>query len=117
MIDTSHTEPARTAPSPVRWVQIAFAVLGLGLTGLIVWASLNADIGQSFGTMVQDPWGLVALVDLYLGFAIFAVFVFLVDGVRPASFVWIALLMVLGNILAVLWLVLRLPTLVVRLRG
>ncbi len=98
-----------------RLPQIIYAVLGLILAGLIVWASFAADIGQSFGAIVADPWGLVALVDLYLGFAIFWVFLFLVDGVKPTTFVWAIALLFLGNVLAVVWLVLRWNTLSKRL--
>lgn len=93
-----------------------FAVLGLGLGAMIIWASFSADIAQSFSDIVADPWGAVAMADLYLGFFIFAAFLFLVDGVKLASFVWVAALMVLGNVLAILWLVLRLPSLAARLR-
>ncbi|MEO0382841.1 MAG: hypothetical protein AAF234_04740 [Pseudomonadota bacterium] len=104
------------SPYPLLW-RVVFAVLGLGLAALIVWASFSANFGQSFGAIVADPWGVVSLADLYLGFFIFAAFVFLVDGVRPASFAWVIALMFLGNVLAVVWLVLRWPLLVQRLSG
>jgi hypothetical protein len=102
--------------SSLLW-RILFAGLGLGFAALIVWASLNADFGQSFDAIASDPWGVVSLADLYLGFFIFAAFVFLVDGVRPASFAWVIALMVLGNALAVVWLVVRWPVLTRRLSG
>ena len=91
--------------------RVAFSILGLGLAALILWASMTADLFESFAAIAADPWGVVALVDLYLGFFIFGVFVFLVDGVRPSSFVWVIALMVLGNVLSVVWLVLRFPRL------
>ncbi|MFK7792163.1 MAG: hypothetical protein AB8B88_05755 [Devosiaceae bacterium] len=94
-----------------------FAFLGIGLGVMILWASFSADIIASFGQIVADPWGAVAIADLYLGFFIFAAFVFLVDGVKPVSFVWVIALMFLGNVLSIVWLVLRLPLLVSRLRG
>lgn len=94
-----------------------FGALGVGFAALIVWASMNANFGESFTAIAADPWGIVSLADLYLGFLIFAVFVFLVDGARPASFAWVIALMFLGNVLAVIWLVLRWPVLVRRLSG
>ncbi|MEQ8655779.1 MAG: hypothetical protein RIC24_00535 [Hyphomicrobiales bacterium] len=103
--------------SPSLFWRSVFAVLGLGLAALIVWASLNANFGQSFGAIINDPWGVVSLADLYLGFFIFAAFVFLVDGARPASFAWVIALMFLGNVLAMVWLVLRWPLLMQRLPG
>lgn len=103
-----------TSSSSRLWRSL-FAASGIGLAALIVWASLNANFGQSFGAIINDPWGVVSLADLYLGFFIFAAFVFLVDGVRPASFAWVIVLMFLGNVLAVVWLVLRWPLLMQRL--
>jgi hypothetical protein len=88
-----------------------FLLLGLALAGLIVWASMNANFGASFAAIIADPWGVVSLVDLYLGFFIFAALVFLTDGVRFSSFAWVIALMFLGNVLAVVWLALRLPRL------
>jgi len=105
-----------TSSSSRLW-RFLFAALGVGLAVLIVWASLNANFGQSFGAIISDPWGVVSLADLYVGFFIFAAFVFLVDGVRPASFAWVIALMFLGNVLAVAWLVLRWPLLMQLLSG
>ncbi len=97
--------------------RVIFGVLGFGLGAMIIWASFSADIAQSFGDIVADPWGAVAMADLYLGFFIFGAFLFLVDGVKPISFAWVAALMVLGNVLAIVWLVLRLPMLAARLQS
>lgn len=95
--------------------RIVFTALGLGLAGLIVWASMNANFGASFAAIAADPWGIVSLADLYLGFFLFAGLVFLVDGTKPSSFAWIIALMFLGNVLSVVWVVLRLPLLARRL--
>ncbi|MEM1284466.1 MAG: DUF1475 family protein [Pseudomonadota bacterium] len=96
--------------------QVLYGLLGFGLAALIVWAGFNANFLESFGAVMADPWGLVAIADLYLGFLIFALFLFLTDGVRLASFIWIVALCCLGNVVAVAWLVLRLPKLAGRLR-
>jgi hypothetical protein len=105
-----------SSSSSLTW-RVVFGALGVGFAALIVWASMNANFGESFSAIATDPWGIVSLVDLYLGFLIFAVFVFLVDGARPASFTWVIALLFLGNVLAVIWLVLRWPVLVERLTG
>ncbi|MBV6656566.1 MAG: hypothetical protein KI785_02240 [Devosiaceae bacterium] len=101
------------APTPL--VPAVAGVLGALLAALIIWASFSADIAESFGAIAADPWGVVALVDLYVGFALFAIIIFAVDGVKPASFVWSLGLCVLGNVLAVVWLILRWRTIRERL--
>lgn len=93
------------------------ACLALALVALIVWAGFNANFLTSFGQVVADPWGLVAIVDLYFGFVLFAGIILAVDGVKPASFIWILVLFCAGNVLSALWLVLRLPKLVETFRN
>ncbi len=106
-------EDTSQAPSSAgTFWRVVFSILGLGLAALILWASMTADLFESFAAIAADPWGIVALADLYIGFFIFAAFVFLVDGPRPLSFVWVIALMALGNVLSVIWLVLRFPRLI-----
>lgn len=83
----------------------------LGLVALIIWAGFSADLLTSFAAVLADPWGLVAIADLYFGFALFATIIVLVDGVRTASFAWILVLFCAGNVASALWLVLRLTKL------
>lgn len=87
-------------------------VFALGLIALIIWAGFNANFLASFGEVVADPWGLVAIADLYFGFILFAGIILAVDGMKPASFIWIVALFCAGNVLSGLWFVLRLPRLI-----
>lgn len=106
-MDTSFATPVR-----------AFVLLlAAGFAALVVRAALTADFGESFARVAADPWGLVSLADLYLGFVLFGAIVLLHDGVRAASLGWLVALMVLGNLVAAVWLVLRWPSLAARLRA
>ena len=102
--------------TPATGARILFAVLAAGFAVLIVWAALTADFAASFAIITADPWGVVSLADLYLGFVLFAAIIVAVDGARAASIGWVVALMVLGNLVAAVWLILRLPALVRRLR-
>jgi hypothetical protein len=78
----------------------------LALAALIVRAALSADFFASFGAVADNPWGLVGLVDLYLGFVLFSVVMAATDGRR--AWPWVLALFILGNVVSALWLVLRL---------
>jgi hypothetical protein len=83
-----------------------FTILAGLLIALIAWAYGQASLAESFKIIIRDPWGVVMLVDLYIGFIVAAVLFSLVE--RP----WVALLLmlasfVLGNIVAALWLAAR----------
>jgi hypothetical protein len=89
----------------------ALSVLAaLFLTGLIIWAFGRASFWASFAAISADPWGVVTLVDLYLGFAIAGVVIALVERSWRAV-LWIAATLVLGNVVTALWLAWRLPRL------
>ena len=66
--------------------------------------------------MAADPWGLVALVDLYLGFVLIAVVMAFFER-GAVAVLWIVPVFVLGNVWAVVWLVVRWPELARCLRG
>ena len=96
-------------------LRIGLAVLALLFVLSIVWASLEKPIGESFSAIVADPWGLVTLLDLYFDFILFGLVIWFAEGRRPAALLWIVPTFFLGNIVPVLWLILRLPALAERL--
>lgn len=93
------------------------ALGGFLLLGLIVWAAGAADMGASFSAMMQDPWGVVALADLYLGFLILAAVIWIAEPNKALALAFILPLPVLGNVWAALWLALRLGRLAAKMRG
>ena len=95
-------------------LRVMTAGLGIGFFVLIVWASFAADFWASFDAITADPWGLVTLADLYLGFVLTAVVIAGFErGFRAV--LWIVPLPFLGNVWAVVWFVFRLPELFRRL--
>ncbi len=92
---------------------------GAALAAAIVWAS-GADgraIGEVIAAMIRDPWTVVALVDLYLGFFIAAVFIFAFERSFAARILWAAPVFFVGNVWAAAWLALRAPRIIARLRA
>lgn len=83
------------------------AGLGLVLTGLIVWAILVGDFSAAGDFLLRTPWGIVAMVDLYLGFLISAIVIFLVEPDKRVALIWILPIFVLGNVVTAFWLALR----------
>jgi hypothetical protein len=91
--------------------RILFVVLPLALaaalTGAILWAFTAADFWESFGRIVADPWGVVSLVDLYVGFVLFAMVIYAVERGRPIAFAFILPTFLLGNVVPAVWLAYR----------
>ncbi len=91
-------------------IRILLAVLGLLFAALIIWAIQTGDFWAEGAWLTDKPWGVVSLSDLYLGFLIAAILMFVFESPRTRWF-WIIPLPLLGNLWAVLWLVWRLPAL------
>lgn len=96
-------------------IRSALAAGALTLAALIAWAfATGAPFWESFGAVAANPWGLVGLADLYLGFLVSAVVIALVEGNRISAATWIVALFFLGNIASAIWLALRLRRLIRR---
>ena len=101
-------------------IRVVVAVLGIVLLGAVLWASfwggaLHGRFLEQIGVITTLPWGVATLADLYVGFALFAVIVFLAERSWLSAALWSLPLPFLGNIWAAVWLVLRLPSIVRRL--
>lgn len=97
-------------------LRAAIGIVGLALLGLVVWAAISmADLHGSFfdqlAVMTTLPWGIAALADLYVGFLLFAVLVFLTERSWIIAAIWAVPVFLLGNIWAALWFAIRLPLL------
>lgn len=95
-------------------VRAAIGLAGLSLLGLVIWAAmsmqdLHGTFLDQFAVVTTLPWGVAALADLYVGFALLAVLIFLTERSWLVAALWAAPVFVLGNIWAALWFVIRLP--------
>jgi hypothetical protein len=80
-------------------MRIAKILAWVGLIAMTI-ALLNGFINGSFtedGSMIlNNPWGIVSLVDLYVGFILFAMWMGFREKSLLHSILWITSLMVLG---------------------
>jgi hypothetical protein len=88
-------------------------VLGVGLAffALVVWAIATASFFASFAAITADPWGLVTLADLYLGFLLIGLVIWAVEGPGLRAILIALSILVLGNVVTAIWLAIRLPRL------
>ncbi len=80
-------------------MKIAKAIGWLGLvamTAVLFNGFLNGSFTKDGGELLRNPWGIVSLVDLYVGFALFSLWIALRETNRLVALTWIVLMMVLG---------------------
>jgi hypothetical protein len=85
------------------------ALLGLlAMTGVLVYGFLVGDFAGEGRQLLSMPWGIVSLVDLYVGFFLFSGWIVYREGVTARAAVWVVLMMVLGFWTASLYVLLAL---------
>lgn len=73
------------------------ALLGLlAMTGVLVYGFVVGDFGGEGRELLSMPWGIVSLVDLYVGFVLFSGWIVYRERSLGRSAVWVVLMMVLG---------------------
>jgi len=80
------------------------AILGvLAMTAVLIYGFTAGDFGSDGGEIINNPWGIVSLVDLYTGFILFSAWIIFREGLTLRSVVWVILMMVLGFFTASLY--------------
>ncbi|MCB2214334.1 DUF1475 domain-containing protein [bacterium] len=73
------------------------AILGLlAMTAVLVNGFINGNFGEDGSALLANPWGVVSFVDLYVGFALFSIWIAFREKSVLSAIIWIVLMMVLG---------------------
>jgi len=89
----------------------AVALLGLlAMTGILIYAFTTGNFTQEGNVLLSIPWGIVSLVDLYVGFILFSGWIVYREKSLVRSIVWVVLMMVLGFFTASLYTLIALQT-------
>jgi hypothetical protein len=73
------------------------AVLGLlAMSAVLIYGFTVGDFATEGKQLLAMPWGIVSLVDLYVGFILFSGWIVLREKSAVRSVVWVMLMIVLG---------------------
>jgi len=96
-------------------LRIVLGSLALVLIWLIWRALADGSFAEVGIWLTSHPWGIVSLVDLYSGFLLAALFIWLFETNKVKACLWIAPIPILGNVWTLAWVIWRLPDLHARL--
>jgi len=68
----------------------------LAMTGILVYGFTIGDFSNEGSQLLGMPWGIVSLIDLYVGFALFSLWIVYREKAFLPSLIWVVLMMVLG---------------------
>jgi len=74
---------------------IAFLGL-LAMTAVLIYGFTAGNFAEEGKQLLTMPWGIVSLVDLYVGFVLFSGWIIYREKSAVRSVVWVVLMMVLG---------------------
>ncbi len=81
------------------------ALSGIAIMSMaIAHAFIQGDFAKEGAILTESPWGILTLVDVYIGFVLFSCWVILREENVLTAGVWIASIMILGNIISCLYL-------------
>jgi hypothetical protein len=86
----------------------ALGVLAMGT--VLIYAFTQGDFSGEGSVLLSMPWGIVSLVDLYVGFILFSGWIVYREKNVARSAIWIVLMMVLGFFTASVYTLVALQT-------
>lgn len=73
------------------------SILGvLAMTAVLIYGFTIGDFGGEGSQLLSMPWGIVSLVDLYVGFTLFSLWIVYREENIIAAVLWVIAMMVLG---------------------
>ena len=94
-----------SAPS-VAWLVVG-AVAAV-MTGALAWGVAVGDLPIEAGALVSMPWGVVSLVEVYVGMSLFACWVFRREASPLRAGGWMLAAVVAGNVVSCVYVLLAL---------
>jgi hypothetical protein len=92
-------------------MKIAKLVAGLGLlamTAVLIYGFTVGNFSVDGNMILNNPWGIVSLVDLYTGFILFSGWILYREKSYLVAGIWVILMMVLGFFTASLYVLITL---------
>jgi hypothetical protein len=82
----------------------------LAMTSVLIYGFAVGDFSAEGSQLFSMPWGIVSLVDLYVGFVLFSGWIVYREKSLARSAIWVILMMVLGSWTASLYTLIALQT-------
>lgn len=74
-----------------------FAILGtVAMGAVLIYGFTAGDFFEDGSLIMNNPWGIVSLVDLYVGFILFSLWIIYRETNIYRTIAWVILMMVFG---------------------
>ena len=77
------------------------ALIGIiSMSVVLLNGFINGNFFEDGSTLMQNPWGIVSLVDLYVGFLLFSIWIVYRESSWNARIIWVVFMMIFGFLTA-----------------
>lgn len=83
-----------------KWIAVAGLLV---MTGVISYGFVIGNFRNDGAELLSNPWGIVSMVDLYVGFILFSMWIVFRESNYLSATSWVVLMMVLGNFTACIY--------------
>jgi hypothetical protein len=87
----------------MRVTKVLSAIGLLAMTAALIYGFTAGNFRTDGSRLLQNPWGVVSIVDLYTGFILFSLWIIYREKSTVRSVLWVGLMMVLGFFTASLY--------------
>ena len=88
------------------WLSVSAATMVMALA--LIWGVTKGDLWTEGGAILDMPWGLVSLVEIYVGMALFGCWVFWRETSLLRSAAWMVAVALIGNLVSCVYVLLAL---------
>jgi hypothetical protein len=88
------------------WLSVSAATVVMALA--LIWGVTKGDLWTEGGAILDMPWGLVSLVEIYVGMALFGCWVFWRETSLLRSAAWMLAVALIGNLVSCVYVLLAL---------
>ncbi len=92
-------------------MKVAKTIAWLGLVAMVAVllnGFINGNFSEDGARLLANPWGIVSIVDLYVGFILFSMWIAFREKSVLSIIIWIILMMVFGFLTASVYILLAL---------
>ena len=82
----------------------------LTMSGALTWGFIAGDFWREGAILLDLPWGVISVIDVYTGGALFAGWIACREQSWPRTLAWAVLILFLGNLATSLYALLALST-------
>lgn len=79
-------------------IKFGALLMSIGMTGLVIWTSMQSNMFQLPDVVVNEPWFKTTLVDFYFNIALLAAWMIYKEAHVVRSILWLLAFILLGSI-------------------